>query len=110
MRSGWDPRALFFLTLLFFVAPKILGEGNERPPGDVIVASLISAVIAVTVHEFMHAWSAYLLGDDTAYRLNRVNLNPINHFDPYGAIGFLLVSTHASFAGFLVYKKMRNRS
>jgi hypothetical protein len=27
-----------------------------------------------------------------------------------GAIGFLLVSTHASFAGFLVYKKMRNRS
>jgi Zn-dependent protease len=92
MRSGWDPRALFLLTLVFFVLPNLLRSGQTRPSGDQIVASLLSAIICVTVHEFMHAWSAYKFGDDTAYHMNRVNLNPINHFDPYGAIGFLLIA------------------
>ena len=92
MRQGWDPRTLFILALLFFVLPGFLDGNRNRPDGETIVAFLISGVIAITVHEFMHAWSAYLLGDDTAYRLNRVNLNPVNHFDPLGFFGFVLIS------------------
>ena len=92
MRQGWDPRTLFLLGLLIFVVPQFLGRGYNLPSADVIAAYLLSGVISVTVHEFMHAWSAWKFGDDTAYRLNRVNLNPVNHFDPLGFLGFVLIS------------------
>ena len=52
-----------------------------------ILALLIAFLVAVTVHEFMHAWTAWRLGDDTARLLGRISLNPAVHFDP---IGFLL--------------------
>ncbi|NLZ46175.1 MAG: site-2 protease family protein, partial [Clostridiales bacterium] len=38
------------------------------------------------IHEFAHAWSAYKLGDNTAYFKGRLTLNPIAHIDPFGAI------------------------
>ena len=77
---------------MIFVLPQLLGGGRSIPSNDVIVASLISGVIAITVHEFFHAFSAWRLGDDTAYNMNRVNLNPINHFDPLGFFGFVLIA------------------
>ncbi len=92
MRQGWDPRQLFILGLAIFVVPQLLGGGRSIPSNDVIVASLISGVIAITVHEFFHAFSAWKLGDDTAYHMNRVNLNPVNHFDPLGFFGFVLIA------------------
>lgn len=57
------------------------------------VAGLIAFVVAVTIHEFMHAFTAYQLGDPTAARLGRVTLNPVAHFDPFGFLMliFLLV-------------------
>lgn len=50
------------------------------------IAGLVAFVIAVTIHEFMHAFTAYQLGDPTAARLGRVTLNPVAHFDPLGFI------------------------
>jgi len=41
---------------------------------------------AITIHEFSHAFTAYLMGDMTAKRLGRVTLNPIAHMDPLGTI------------------------
>lgn len=49
-----------------------------------IIILLLVFVIAITIHEFMHAFTAYRLGDPTAARLGRVTLNPIAHFDPIG--------------------------
>ena len=92
MRQGWDPRTLFILGLLLFVVPQLTGRGFDPPSGDVIVAYLLSGIISITVHEFMHAWSAWKFGDDTAYQMGRVNLNPANHFDPLGFFGFVLIS------------------
>jgi len=92
VRTGWDPRQLFILGLLIFVLPNLLQGGWNIPPTDHIAAYLISGIISITVHEFMHAWSAYKFGDDTAYMMNRVNLNPANHFDPLGFFGFVLIS------------------
>ncbi len=42
--------------------------------------------IAITVHEFSHAYVAYRLGDDTARRNGRVSLNPLAHLDPMGTL------------------------
>ncbi|WP_349772299.1 site-2 protease family protein [Lederbergia citrisecunda] len=49
---------------------------------------LIAAVllIAFTVHEFAHAYTAYKLGDSTAKDQGRLTLNPIHHLDPIGTL------------------------
>jgi Zn-dependent protease len=49
-------------------------------------------IFSLTVHEAAHAWSASLLGDDTARRLGRVSLNPVVHVDPIGTLLLPLVA------------------
>jgi Zn-dependent protease len=49
-------------------------------------------IFSLTVHEASHAWSASLLGDDTARRLGRVSLNPVVHVDPIGTLLLPLVA------------------
>ncbi len=65
-----------------------LGELDLR----YVATILFTFVVAITVHEFMHAWTASLLGDDTARFLGRISLNPAVHFDPVGAIMFLFIA------------------
>ncbi|MFC1804753.1 site-2 protease family protein [Candidatus Omnitrophota bacterium] len=48
--------------------------------GFLLLFSLL--ILAVSVHEFAHGWTAYKLGDTTAKRLGRLTLNPIAHIDP----------------------------
>jgi Zn-dependent protease len=57
---------------------------------SVAVAFLLGLVIGITVHEAAHATSAYLLGDDTAYRDGRVTLNPASHLDVLGSLMLLM--------------------
>ncbi len=47
----------------------------------IIVLPII--LIAISVHEMMHALTSYWLGDDTAYGQGRVSLNPLRHIDPF---------------------------
>jgi Zn-dependent protease len=46
----------------------------------------IPVIFAITFHEAAHGFVAHRLGDDTAWRLGRVTLNPIKHIDPFGTI------------------------
>jgi Zn-dependent protease len=71
---------------------------GTRPVEDVI-AILISFVIAVSIHEFMHAYTAHRLGDNTARDLGRITLNPVSHFEPFGFIGMVLISLGFPFIG-----------
>ena len=51
-------------------------------------------ILAITFHEAAHGFAAHRLGDDTAWRLGRVTLNPVKHIDPFGTIllpGMLLL-------------------
>lgn len=52
---------------------------------NVIYILMVLAVILIsmTLHEAMHAFVAYWLGDDTARREGRLTLNPIKHIDPF---------------------------
>jgi Zn-dependent protease len=52
---------------------------------------IIPVLLALTGHEFAHAWAAHRLGDDTAKQAGRLTLNPLAHLDLLGTI-FLLVS------------------
>lgn len=47
-------------------------------------------LVALTVHEWAHAYTAMRKGDLTAYDAGRVSLNPFVHLDPIGSIGLLL--------------------
>src|SRR5918999_2045449 len=55
-----------------------------------IAGIAIALIVGITFHEFSHAWVADTLGDHRPRALNRVNLNPVNHIDPVGAIVFVL--------------------
>ena len=60
---------------------------------------LASFVIAITIHEFMHAYTAHQRGDDTAKRLGRITFNPIEHFDPIGFFGMVMIAMGFPFIG-----------
>ncbi|MFH0912630.1 MAG: site-2 protease family protein [Patescibacteria group bacterium] len=55
-----------------------------------MVYLLVALVVAITVHEFSHAWIATLLGDATARLSGRLTLNPLAHLDPVGSIVLLI--------------------
>lgn len=54
------------------------------------VAFAIAIVLGITIHEFMHAYVAHRLGDDTARLLGRLSLNPMAHLDPFGTLLLVL--------------------
>jgi len=60
-----------------------------------LIIYLVVWIFAVSAHEAAHAWTSWKFGDDTAYLLGRVTLNPIPHIDLIGTlilpiIGFVL--------------------
>ncbi len=55
------------------------------------IVFLISILIAVTVHEFSHAYASDKLGDPTARVMGRLTLNPLAHLDPLGTLLFLFI-------------------
>ncbi|MCV4731673.1 site-2 protease family protein, partial [Escherichia coli] len=60
-------------------------------------------LLAISAHEAGHAWVSYKFGDDTAYLLGRVTLNPVKHTDPIGTllipiVGFILGSMGGNLA------------
>jgi Zn-dependent protease len=62
--------------------------------GEIDIANLVSPLIiymvvlllAISAHEAGHAWMSYKFGDNTAYMLGRVTLNPVSHTDPIGTL------------------------
>ena len=57
---------------------------------EVLLGRVIGLVLGFTLHEWAHAWTAYRLGDMTAYRQGRLTLDPRAHIDPMGIILALL--------------------
>ena len=57
-----------------------------------LLLTLPGVIIAITFHEFAHAWMADRLGDTTPRYQGRLTLNPIAHLDPVGII--LLIFAH----------------
>lgn len=52
---------------------------------------VIALVISLSFHEFGHAFTAKLFGDDTAQRMGRLTLNPLAHIDPMGLLMVVFV-------------------
>jgi Zn-dependent protease len=91
--GGMNPLLILGLVLLAYgflrgglVSP--VQRAADDPVG--FIAFIIAIVLGITVHEFMHAYTAHRLGDDTARLLGRLSLNPMAHLDPFGTLLLVL--------------------
>ena len=66
-----------------------------------IIVVLIVILLSMTIHEAMHAFTGYALGDNTAKEEGRLTLNPIRHIDPVMTIllPLIMVVLHAPVFG-----------
>ncbi len=85
----------FVILLLVIVALSLLsggGTGIARYLQDpyLFIGLVVGFGIAVTFHEFMHAYVANRLGDATGRVMGRMSLNPLVHLDPVGTLFLVL--------------------
>src|SRR5256712_5370896 len=80
------------LLLVYGWAPGGRPPPIQRAAQDPLacVGFVIAILLGITVHEFMHAYAATRLGDDTARLLGRLSLNPMAHLDPFGTLLIVL--------------------
>jgi len=83
-----------FIVFLIIMLFNSVQAGRFANPGQWLINTLLllpAIVIGITFHEFMHAYSAYKLGDQTPKVQGRVTLNPLKHIDPFGIIILIFV-------------------
>jgi Zn-dependent protease len=81
-------------TLLRYINSLRSACYNPSTAGDVmlgldaptLIARIFTLIIAFTIHELAHAWTAVELGDDTPRRMGRLTLNPLAHLDLLGSL------------------------
>ena len=61
----------------------------------------LPVLFAITVHEAAHGYAARYFGDNTAWMLGRITLNPIKHIDPIGTIAMPLLLYFATSGAFV---------
>ena len=64
-------------------------------PANILITVCVYAIpviFAITLHEAAHGYVARMFGDNTAYMLGRVTLNPAKHIDPIGTVVLPLVT------------------
>jgi Zn-dependent protease len=64
-----------------------------------LIIYIVVLLLAISAHEAAHAWMSYKFGDDTAYLLGRVTLNPVAHTDPIGTLLIPIISFIATSSG-----------
>src|SRR5712692_7658211 len=81
-----------FLLIFGFINHSLVSpvQGAGQNPLR-FVAFVVAIVLGITFHEFMHAYVAHRLGDDTARLMGRLTLNPLAHFDLFGTLFLLLL-------------------
>ncbi|HEX8686804.1 MAG TPA: site-2 protease family protein [Pyrinomonadaceae bacterium] len=57
-----------------------------------LIIYIVVLLLAISAHEAAHAWMSHKFGDDTAYLLGRVTLNPVAHTDPIGTLLIPIIS------------------
>ncbi len=61
----------------------------------------LPVIFAITVHEAAHGYAARHFGDNTAWMMGRVTLNPVRHIDPVGTVLMPLLLYFATSGAFL---------
>src|SRR5918911_1057793 len=67
-----------------------------------LIIYLVVLLLAISAHEAAHAWMSHKYGDDTAYLLGRVTLNPVAHIDPIGTLLIPIVNFISASTGHFI--------
>lgn len=84
---NFDKKYLY-ITLIIMILWNLTGYLNNPNRLLTLILTLPAVIIAMTFHEYAHAFSADKLGDDTPRMQGRLTLNPLKHIDP---VGFFLL-------------------
>jgi Zn-dependent protease len=87
---NFDKRILYVI-LAIMVVVNVASRINSKDALLVTLVTLPAILIAITFHEFAHAFAADRLGDETPRSQGRLTLNPFAHIDPIG-LGLLIVA------------------
>lgn len=90
--GGFDQPFLIFILIfvVLFLLSGQLGIQQELTDPVRLIALGIAFLIAITFHEFMHAYVADRLGDSTGRLMGRLTLNPLAHLDLLGTVFLVL--------------------
>lgn len=69
-----------------------------------IAILIICILVSLVIHEFMHAYAGYKLGDRTAHEQGRLTLNPLSHIDPVMTLLLPVATLHIFGAPILAAK------
>ncbi len=86
---------MYFDTRYLYIALAVIAVISLLSGGFSILSLLLTipgVLIAITFHEFAHAFVADKLGDDTPRSQGRLTLNPLSHLDPFGLV--MLIFAH----------------
>jgi Zn-dependent protease len=100
--------ALVLLVLYFLTGSLQSPIQNAARDPIAFIAFIVAIVLGITVHEFMHAYAAHRLGDDTGRLMGRMTLNPMAHFDLFGTL--LLVVAGFGYGKPVPFNESRLRS
>ena len=89
--GGFSSNPAMMIILVVLMISNFIQYANT--PGKIIalITAIPGILIAITFHEYAHAFVADKLGDDTPRRQGRLTLNPLKHMDIYGMILLLFV-------------------
>lgn len=97
---GGNPFGIFILIILLLavvqgnLAGPLNGVIREPTSLDAWIAFggfVIAIALGITVHEFMHAYTAHRMGDETARHMGRLTLDPRAHLDLFGSLLIVLI-------------------
>ena len=80
---SFDKRAVYII-LAVIVIFNVVNMGTAGLLS--LLLTIPGVIIAISFHEFAHAWMAVKLGDDTPLRQGRLSLDPLKHLDPIGIL------------------------
>ena len=85
----FEDKRMLYIILGLLVLMSIINLSTNSLLG--LILTLPGVIIAITFHEFAHAYAAVKLGDDTPRYQGRLSLNPLSHLDPVGFIMLIFI-------------------
>ena len=84
-------KRFIYIILAIFAAYSVISLLSNPMALLTLLYSIPGVLIAITFHEYAHAFAADKLGDDTPRLQGRLSLNPLAHLDPIGSLMLLFV-------------------
>lgn len=84
-------KKFLYIILGIYIATTLVNYSSSAEALISLITTIPGVLIAITFHEYAHAFAAYKLGDETSKSQGRMSLNPLKHTDPIGLVMLLFL-------------------